>query len=41
MKVVHATRVAVDKAVQAARREARLALERPGIADFREDRKKS
>jgi DNA-directed RNA polymerase specialized sigma24 family protein len=31
MKVVQATRVAVDKAVQAARREARLALERPGV----------
>jgi DNA-directed RNA polymerase specialized sigma24 family protein len=31
MKVVHATRVAVDKAVQAARREARSALERPGV----------
>ena len=31
MKVVQATRVAVDKAVQAARREARLALKRPGV----------
>jgi DNA-directed RNA polymerase specialized sigma24 family protein len=31
MKVAQATRVAVDKAVQAARREARSALERPGV----------
>jgi len=31
MKVVQATRVAVDKAVQAARREARSALERPEV----------
>jgi DNA-directed RNA polymerase specialized sigma24 family protein len=31
MKAVQATRVAVDKAVQAARREARSALERPGV----------
>lgn len=31
MKVVQATRVAVDKAIQAIRREARLDLERPGV----------
>jgi DNA-directed RNA polymerase specialized sigma24 family protein len=31
IKVVQATRIAVDKAVQAARREARLALQRPGV----------
>ena len=31
MKVVRSTRVAVDKAIQAARREARLDIERPGV----------